>query len=341
MNIIQLNNYLQGDYDKISEILNQTGFYNISINQSKREIRCARDYGRNNTSVRINIDTLYSRCYSTNVKGNLITLIQRKNEWSFRTTLKKITDILKIDPIKLESIKLPFGGYYKTVFNKNNILHADLLTYDDNILNEYYIKPSILFYRDGIDYKVQQKYQVGYDRETDRIIVAWRDTNGDIVGIMGRYNSVDVPEDVPKWIPIIPFPKSYTLFGFSENYINIVEQDCVIISESEKAPMQLESKGINYGLGLGGSIVNSYQANTIKSLNIQNVILAYDEGIEEDFIINQAKTLILETPFIKNKVGYIYDPKNDILKRGAKQSPSDLGIRDINCLLKNYVKWVN
>jgi DNA primase len=118
MNIIQLNNYLQGDYDKISEILNQTGFYNISTNKNKREIRCARDYGRNSTSVRINIDTLYSRCYSTNTKGNLITLIQRKNKWSFRTTLKQIADILKIDPIKLESIELPFGGYYKNIFNQ-------------------------------------------------------------------------------------------------------------------------------------------------------------------------------------------------------------------------------
>jgi DNA primase len=275
------------------------------------------------------------------MKGNLITLVQRRNDWSFRTTLRKVTNILNIDPVKLESIQLPFGGYYKNIFNKNEISQSNLFIYDDSILNEYLIKPSLIFYQDGIDYNVQQKYQVGYDRETERIAVAWRDTNGDIVGIMGRYNSIDVPEDMAKWIPIIPFPKSHTLFGFSENYTNIIEQDCVIVSESEKAPMQLESKGIYNGLGLGGSNISPYQINAIKSLNVSTIILSYDEGLEEDFIISQAKSLIIDTPFIKNKVGYIYDFNNDVLKQGKKQSPSDLEIGDINLLLKNYVKWVN
>jgi DNA primase len=158
---------------------------------------------------------------------------------------------------------------------------------------------------------------------------------------MGRYNSLDVSEDMAKWLPIIPFPKSYTLFGFSENYADIVEKNCVIVSESEKAPMQFESKGINNALGLGGSHISPYQSNVIKSLNVPNVILAYDEGIEEDFIVEQAKSLILNTPFITNKVGYIYDSYNDVLSRGSKQSPSDLSIGDINLLLKDYVKWVN
>jgi DNA primase len=341
MDIIQLNNYLQGDYDKISEILNQTGFHSISINQNKREIRCARDYGRNNTSVKINIDTLYSKCYSTNTRGNLITLIQRRNNWTFKNTLVKIASILDIDEIKLQSIQLPFGGYYKGLFTNNKLNYMGLPTYNEEILNDYYIKPSLIFYQDGIDYNVQHKYQIGYDRETERITVAWRDCNGDIIGIMGRYNSLNVPKEVSKWLPIIPFSKSYTLFGFSENYINLIEQDCVIISESEKAPMQLESKGINYGIGLGGSYINPPQINFIKSLNIKNTILSYDEGLEEEFIREQAKKLIMKTPFIQNRVGYIFDTNYEILERGKKQSPSDLGIGDLNYLLKNNVRWMN
>jgi hypothetical protein len=105
--------------------------------------------------------------------------------------------------------------------------------------------------------------------------------------------------------------------------------------------MQFESKGINYCLGLGGSNITPFQANTIKSLNVKNVILAYDEGIEEDFIINQAHTLILNTPFMQNKIGYLFDPNNEILGQGLKQSPSDLNIGDMNYLLKHYIKWVN
>jgi hypothetical protein len=157
---------------------------------------------------------------------------------------------------------------------------------------------------------------------------------------MCRYNSLNVPEEISKWLPIIPFSKSYTLFGFSENYLDIVEQDCVIISESEKAPMQLESKGITNGIGLGGSYINSPQVNFIKSLNIKNTILAYDEGLEEEFIREQAKKLIMDTPFIKNQVGYIFDANHEILEQGKKQSPSDLNIGDLNYLLKK-VKWIN
>jgi len=342
MNIIQLNEYLQGDYDKIEELLNKTGFYNISTNRSKNEIRCAREYGHNATSVSVNVNNLYSKCYSTNIKGNLITLIQKRNKWNFGETLRTVSEILNIDNITfMNQNQLPFGGYYKKIFNEQDVNYIELPTYDEKILDNYHIKPSALFYKDGINYNVQEKYKIGYDRETDRIVVAWRDTNGKIIGIMGRYNSTKVPEEISRWMPIIPFSKSYTLFGFSENYTNIVEEDCVIILESEKAPMQLESYGINYGLGLGGSHISLTQESFIKSLNVRTVILAYDEGIEEEFAREQALKLVVDTPFVKNKVGYIYDAENHYLKNGMKQSPSDLQLGDFNALIQNKIRWVN
>lgn len=339
MNIVQLKDYIKGDYEKIIQILEKNNFYDISYNRSKNEIRCAREYGRNNTSIRINVDTLSSVCFSKNVKGDIITLIQHKNQLGFKQTINNISSILGISNVDFNINKyMPFGGYYKKISKNQDINYVDLLTYPEDILDQYSIKPNLLFYKDGIDWNVQKKYLLGYDCISQRIVVPWRNINGDIVGIMGRYNHNEIPEGISKWLPIIAFPKSYVVFGYSENYSNIIENDFCIIGESEKLPMQLESKGIKYSISVGGSSISTMQSQYIKSLNVKTNILAFDEGLDEEHIINEAKKLKIENAFYSNNVGYIYDEQGKILKKGSKLSPSDLN--EFNVLIKNYVRWI-
>ena len=63
----------------------------------------------------------------------------------------------------------------------------------------------------------------------------------------------------------------------------------------------------------------------IKALMTNKIILAYDEGLEEEQIRLQAEKLALNNAVFKNSVGYVFDKDNEILPKGSKASPSDMG----------------
>ena len=72
----------------------------------------------------------------------------------------------------------------------------------------------------------------------------------------------------------------------------------------------------------------------------KKIVLAYDEGLEEDNVRMQAEKLVLNNAVFKNRVGYIYDKNNLILPKGSKASPSDLGRNAFLELIKNHVVWL-
>jgi hypothetical protein len=91
---IALKNYIINNPEYIELILEQTGFHYIDYNSTKKEYRCAREEGRNPTSVKVNRETLSATCFSTNLKGDLINLVQSKLYTSFPNTIKKIAEII-------------------------------------------------------------------------------------------------------------------------------------------------------------------------------------------------------------------------------------------------------
>ena len=102
----------------------------------------------------------------------------------------------------------------------------------------------------------------------------------------------------------------------------------------------MSSMNCNIGLATCTDKISDVQQKYIKALNVSRTILAYDEGLEEDYIRSQAEKLKVDNSFMQNKVGYIYDKHNEILKKGAKQSPSDTGIKGFSELVKHHVVWI-
>jgi hypothetical protein len=104
--------------------------------------------------------------------------------------------------------------------------------------------------------------------------------------------------------------------------------------------MQMDSMHCNVGLATCSCDISNVQAKYIKSLNAAKTILAYDEGLDEEYIREQAKKLKFDNQFYKNQVGYVYDREHDILKKGSKNSPSDMGRKGFVELLKKHVIWL-
>lgn len=341
MDVFALKQHIIDNPDHIETILEKSNFHNVTDNYNQNEFRAAREEGRNPTSVRVSKDTLSATCFSTNLKGDLITLVQNKLNLSFPQTITKIADMIgfKCEDKPIEKITLPFGGFYKKIARLRNEDNLDLETFSEDILNQYEQIPSLLFYEDGILPEIQMMYKVGYDSVSGRIIVPWRSFDGRICGIMGRLNKREVEEDELKWYPLYSFPKSKTLYGFVENYQSIREKGFVIIGESEKSPQQLSSKGLNVGVSLGGSFLSDVQANHIKSMFPKKIIVAMDEGLKEEHSREIAEKLKMDK-FYKNCVGYIIDKQNMILPKGSKLAPSDLNKNELKRLIEHCTVWI-
>ncbi|MCM3109903.1 hypothetical protein [Lederbergia lenta] len=340
IDIYSLKNYIIDNPELIGLVLEKSGFHQVDddFNQGL-EYRCAREEGKNPTAVRVFKDTLYATCFSTNLKGDLITLVQDKLKTSFPKAVKFIANIVNFKDLDAVEYTLPFGGFYKNIMRLSTVEPIDMETYSEKILDEFKNIPNKMFLEDGISADVQSKYKIGYDFLTNRITVPWRDANGEICGLMGRLNKREVDEYESKWYPIIAFPKSKTLFGYSSNYNTIQEHGICIVSESEKGTMALSSKGMDVGLSLGGSNLSEAQSNHIKSLFPKRIIIALDEGLEEEISRDMAIQLKMNS-YYNNHVGYIFDKHNDIMPKGSKLAPADLNNNVLKKLINQHVVWI-
>lgn len=338
MNVGALKQYLIDNEDQIALVLHKMGFSNIDGNFSRgTEWRCSWDDDSNPTSVAVKKDTLKADVYSKNIHGDIINLVEAKMNLKFQDAIKFIADVVLFkDDGKYDVKKPAFGGFLKRVKKlKEPDGHIELQEYPDTILEKYHMMPSEKFILDGISYETQLKYEIGYDWQTNRIIVPWRGLDGKIIGIMGRINKAD--EDIMpnenKWFPIIPFPKSYAIFGYLQNYQSIQKHRFLIVGESEKFPQQLDSMDMPYGLGLGGNKLSAYQAQNIKALFADRIIVAMDEGLDIEVSKDIATKLKMEGMF-KNETFYIHDKMNIWLPKGSKMSISDLPKADCQSIIK-------
>lgn len=328
------------DEDLIYEVLDKVGFEYISDEFSNGdEFRCAWDEEGSPTSVRVVKATLKSDYFPMSIHGDLITLVQAKLRLSFPQTVRKVADIVSFKETEQIKYELPFGGYYKNIMKLKSDEYLDLETYSESILNQFDMTPNMRFFRDGISYETQLKYKIGYDNMSERIVVPWRSFDGQIAGVMGRLNREIRDDYESKWLPIIKFPKSKTLYGFSENYHSIQEKGICIISESEKATEKLDSDRLPIGLSLGGNNLSEVQANHIKSLFPNKIIIGLDEGLDVDISLHIAKQLKMDS-YYKNNVGFIYDKENKYLAKGMKQAPADLPKELMQRLIHECTIWI-
>lgn len=340
MNAFKLTEHLSNNRDAILLVLESLGYQNITYNSSHNEYRFAREYGRNPSSVRLSIDTLGFICFSTNERGNLYSLVMNKKNLNFPKALEYIADLLGLRKSEFsKSVKIPFGGFYKKLIREIQEPETNMKTYDESILEEYSGKYNTMFFRDGISYQTQEKFHVGYDIWTNRITVPEYTFDGKLCGIMGRSIDHNCTKE-ERWLPIIPCSRSLTLYGYHTNYEFIQQKNLCIIGESEKFTQQLDSFGCHIGLGSCGCFLSDTQIKYAKSLLVSKSILAYDEGLEEEYVREEAKKLKIDNAIFANKVGYIWDSENQIIPKGSKGSPSDYGKEAFSYLIKNCVKWI-
>jgi DNA primase len=335
--MIELKKRLLNNPEHIENILEEYDFHNITTNS--REIRCGLDEGTNNTSIRIRLnDNLTANDFGRDIHGDLFSLIMKCKNVELKDIIKTVKEELGITYIEFQKTKKIFGGFYDNIKRRNKGA-TELKKYDENVMKDYINKYNTLFLKDGISFTTQRKFKVGLDHLSSRITVPWYDYEESLVGIEGRYIGDYKTDEVPKWFPVIAFPKSQVLFGYNTNYQHLQSADEIYVGESSKFVMQLDSHGAYNTVALGGNSIHNQQIKQLSWLNPKKIIFCLDEGLDMELINRQIEKTKILLKFTDIKIGFVYDKDNRILEKGSKNSPSDVGYDNFRELVTNFVEW--
>lgn len=164
------------------------------------------------------------------------------------------------------------------------ILEDQVKILDLNILknypyNEFGVRSWL---EEGISREAMEKFRIGYDSYKNAITIPNFDNNGNLIGIRARFLNKN---SIAKYMPlkhggdILSHPTGKFLYGFFENKETIKKKGIAILFEGEKSVLKMESMypGNNVALATTGKKITLHHLNSLLSLNVREVILAYDK----------------------------------------------------------------
>ena len=215
-----------------------------------------------------------------------------------------------------------------------------------NMFQKFYTKSWI---DEGISIKAMEKFNIAYSTLNQSIIIPHFDINDNLIGIRQRYMEEFDINNYGKYTPFYSgnimynHKLSLNLYGINENKEYIKKCKKVMLVESEKSVLQVESlyPDRNFTLALCGSKKVFYeQIKLLLSLGVREVIIALDrqyKQVNDDEYKMWAKNI--QDNFINVLMPYfnvevIWDTI-DLLD--YKDSPTDKGKNTLIKLMKNKI----
>ena len=328
MDIKFLFNRIRQD-DKIYTILKELNMHHIK--DCGNYYTCGFPDGDNPKSTVVYKNSLNVEAYTRDIQDksgykNILSLVMYVKSLYIVNAIKWICDVCGYDiynqdyqkPKLLEILdEIQSARKRKKDTEEENTLKI----LDIKILDTYYKTFNKMFYEDGINYKTQKLFGLGYDFQTHRITIPILDELGQLVGVKGRFAG-DINLTDSKYLYLFSCSKNQLLFGLDKTYEYIKQSGIVYVAESEKAVMQGWSNNIKNVVSIGGHQLSSTQVKKLTHLGVE-VCLCYDDkadfvnNIKDDDFYQKEKA-----KFINGiKVSCIIDPKNEVL--GDKESPFD------------------
>lgn len=159
-----------------------------------------------------------------------------------------------------------------------------LTTYDDVILSQLDQFIPQPWLDEDISEDTLIKYQIGYYERLNATTIPCRDKQGNLIGIRCRHWRPDEIEQ-GKYRPLMlldgttfKFPTNDVFFGINYNWPEIERTGKVMLVESEKAVMKLDTiyKEHNVALGMFGSNLGLKRRNDLIKLGVNHVVYVPD-----------------------------------------------------------------
>jgi DNA primase len=153
------------------------------------------------------------------------------------------------------------------------------------------------------------------------------------MAIKGRLNG-EPEEFEPKYLYIINGPMSQTLFGYSENYSSLYENEIFVV-ESEKSVLKLDSWGYNNVVALGSNSLSIAQVKLLISLNPKCITFMLDKSLSLDNTKRNAE--LLKTFCTMRQLKIRYWNWEDNLTLDEKAAPCDDTKEEFEYILENEI----
>lgn len=258
--------------------------------------------------------------YSSGIGGNVYTFIRKYNNCSPAEAVDIMRKYLNCNECDVTSRqKLSSTEICKKYKKKNGGSKESKVTiFPDDVMDRYEKDDEklMLWKNEGISEGSIQKFQISYDRFSNRLVYPIRNMEGKIVNIGGR--TVDPlwkEKNMRKYCYFYPWGTLNTIYGLSENMKEIKGKGEIILFEGCKSVLLADSWGVENTGAILTSHLNPHQMKILAKLGCR-VVFALDKDVDirRDHNINKLKNYV--------NVEYICDTENLI---GDKDSPVDRG----------------
>lgn len=297
--------------------------------------------------IYFNEDSIVIHCYTHCGTMTLEGFIERYQECNYSEAKRLIDEILDRSSVdgfnnlyKEEALENPFIAKKKKTYKINKVV-------EDSVLNSFYAIPYGGWIKENISHRTQIKFNIRFDIVQNCIIIPQSNEYGQLVGIRRRaLNEFDVEND-GKYKPIFANDRWYNadtstiMYGLFENKENIKKSKKVIVFEAEKSVMQLDTfyDGTAPDVALYGSNMSDYQAELLRKLGVEEIIVALDKEYQ-DKRSYQTYLKVLVKKFKKFQsfftISFVLDNFNSSLL-DYKDSPSDHGKETFEKLLRRRI----
>ena len=316
----------------VSFVLENIGCRNIR-ECNNRYIRCSNADGDNSTAITVFIDNPLlnvineTRSINNGNTGDIISLVSYTKGLNYIDTIKYLHSILRLSNIDISQLEYDAAEIidntkYEEQEEKRKAEYIKALAKDIRLYNSGRQSITVDWLKEGIVYKGIEKFDIRIRNDNSQILIPIKNTDGEIVGINKR--TTRTAEEIkllgiPKYQLTSRFNKSDYIYGLYENENSIKEKGYAVIFESCKSVLQRATMQDNTGLSILGHCISDRQAEILASLNLNEVVIAFDKDISKDEIEYNCYKLI---DFGCRKVSYIYDTDNLL---NSKDSPTDAG----------------
>lgn len=268
-------------------------------------------------------------CFGCYRGGNIINFVQEYQKLSFVGAVEYLSSYTGLE--QGETKPTPETIKFLKQFNKKKkqekIKHIIL---PDNVMDKYSKEPILEWIWEGIDPNVMDKYQVRYDKNSNRIVFPIWDNDGNIINVKGRIlfdNYADL--GMSKYIYYYELGCNDFLYPLHFKRKIIRETGEVKVFEGSKSVYKCEGHGILDCLSLETSNINEYQIRQLLELHC-DIVFCWDKGVNIEKLKDKIRVLTKFTNV------YLVLDNRGLLK--DKDSPIDKGLEIFQELYRCKIK---
>lgn len=225
---------------------------------------------------------------------------------------------------------------------------AEIKLLDKKILNSYYDYYHKSWIEDNISPKTMKKFNIKYSVLDNQIIIPHYDLKGNLIGVRARNLNQELVDSGKKYMPVfyknrfLKHPTGACLYGLNFNLEQITDYRAIILCESEKSVMQIDTMfpDMSIAVALSGSTLTDTQLEIINDLDIERVIIALDKeftevgSIEEKYYIEKINSVFINKLGSRFETSVMWDVEGLL---DLKDSPSDKGPETFMKLFHNRI----